>query len=124
MPRLLVPGFRGSILARLRILRRPARAPILQLSSGSGQEAEGYERRSVSSGFKKILLRPVILVFNIGQPISNSWLYLEGDNVVVLKGYLFTSSFIWLYTDGNVFLFETWVPSPHSLKLVIDTIDG
>ena len=43
VPRLLVPGFRGSIPARLRILRRPARAPILQLSSGSGQEAEGYE---------------------------------------------------------------------------------
>ena len=43
VPRLLVPGFRGSILARLRILRRPARAPILQLSSGSGQEAGGCD---------------------------------------------------------------------------------
>ena len=43
VPRLLVPGFRGSIPARLRILRRPAQAPILQLSSGSGQEAGGCE---------------------------------------------------------------------------------
>ena len=43
VPRLLVPGFRGSIPARLRILRRPARAPILQLSSGSGQKAGGCQ---------------------------------------------------------------------------------
>ena len=83
VPRLLVPGFRGSIPARLRILRRPAQAPILQLSSGSGQEAEGFELKSVSSRFNKILLRPVIPVANIGQPIRNCGLYLEGDNVVV-----------------------------------------
>ena len=115
VPGLLVPGFCGSIPARLRILRRPAQAPILQLSSGSGQEAGGCEWRSVSSRFNKILLRPVIPVANIGRPKRNCGLYLEEGNGVVPE---------LLHKDIWKCFWNTWLPSPHSLKLVIDTIEG